>query len=241
MAKKTKTQKYVFKAIDQEKACSENFDRIETYKAIRTSIMFSAPKTDKGKVITLTSAAPGEGKTSTALNLAITFAQIGAKTLVIDADMRKSSVHRYLGLERKIGLSNILCGFASVEEATYKSIRENLDCITAGEIPPNPAELLGSDEFSALIEVLVEKYEYVIIDTPPITVVTDAMLVSRSSTGVVLVARKNMTTYKALDAAVDGINRQNVPLLGIIFIKNGTRNRKYGYNYKSYEYSYSDK
>ncbi len=239
MSRKTKSDNEVFNPIDGADSKS-NFGRIETYKAIRTNIMFSVPKNDKAKVIAVTSAAPGEGKSTTAINLAITISQMGVKTLIIDGDMRKSRVHRYLSLERKIGLSNILCGFCSIEDAVKKNIRENLDCITAGEIPPNPAELLGSKVFEELIEKLSEYYDYIIIDTPPMNVVTDALLVAKVITGVVVVARKKMTTFKMLDKALLAVSQAGVTLLGVILLGGEGTKKRYGYTYHSYKYTYMD-
>ena len=119
-----------------------DFTTVETYKSIRTSVLFSVPKSDTGKVIVVTSSAPNEGKTTTVINLAITFAQMGAKVVLLDCDLRKARVHKYLGLERMDGISNVLCGFVDLEKAIKRSVRENLDCITAGAIPPNPAGII---------------------------------------------------------------------------------------------------
>lgn len=155
-----------------------DFNTVETYKAIRTNIMFSLPKKEYGKVICVTSSAPGEGKTTTCTNLAITFAQTGAKVALVDCDLRKARIHRYLEIKRDEGVSNILCGFSEIENTLIKNVRENLDVLTAGEIPLNPAELLQTQEFDNLIDKLRKEYDYVFIDTPPITVVTDAVIVS---------------------------------------------------------------
>ena len=131
-----------------------DFVKIETFKSVRTNILFSMPKSDKGRIVTITSSAPGEGKTTTSINLAITFAQMGAKVLLIDCDMRKARIHRYLQIERLEGITNVLCGFTDFESAVKKNVRENLDVLTCGEIPPNPAELLEAEEFEKLLEKL---------------------------------------------------------------------------------------
>ncbi len=231
------------------------FDTIETYKSMRTNIMFSMPKTDRGKVIVITSASPGEGKTTTSINLAITFAQTGAKVLLIDCDLRKARVHRYLNLKRKSGVSNVLCGFTDFDRAVKKNIRQNLDCLTSGEIPPNPAELLETGEFSNLLERVKDEYDYIFIDTPPLTVVTDAVIVMRYCTGAVVVARQNVTTYDLLDTAMTNIRKTGVKILGFAVLDSNEkakryryyRSRKYGYRYGGkygykykYDYKYGD-
>lgn len=218
-----------------------SFNIVETYKTIRTNIMFSVPKTDNGKVIVITSAAPGEGKTTTTINLAISFAQMGAKVMVMDCDLRKSRIHRYLGVERKDGVSNVLCGFTDLDKAIKKNVRDNLDCLTAGEIPPNPAELLGSEAFEELISTLCQRYDYVFIDTPPVTVVTDALLAMENCTGVVVVVRKDVTTYDELDITMDSIKKGEVKIFGVVMVGSEAKVKKYGHyrKYGSYGYKYS--
>ena len=212
-----------------------DFDTVETYKSIRTNIMFSAPKQETGKVIVITSALPGEGKTTTAINLAITFAQTGAKILIIDCDLRRSRVHRYLGIERKEGVSNVVCGYAKLEQAIQKNVKENLDCLTAGEIPPNPAELLQSQEFQNMISELQRQYDYIFLDTPPVTVVTDAAVLTKQCEGVIIVARSEMTTYDLLDLALDELKNTGAKIIGAIIHESNDKQKKYGY-YKNKKY-----
>lgn len=217
-----------------------DFNTVETYKTIRTNIMFSLPKKNHGKVIAMTSAAPGEGKTTTCINMAITFAQTGAKVIVVDCDLRKPRVHRYLEEERSEGVSNILCGFAEPENCIKKNVRENLDVLTSGEIPLNPAELLETQEFSKLIEELQQKYEYVFIDTPPVTIVTDALIVAKLCMGIVVVVKENSTTFDMLDKAMDYLKKTKTQILGVIMLGREGRRGKYGY-YKSGKYGYRHK
>lgn len=237
----------------QSRILDENtgFSTIETYKSIRTNIMFSMPKSDKGKVIVVTSSSPGEGKTTTSVNLAITFAQTGAKVLLMDCDLRKARVHRYLKIDKQDGVTNVLCGFSEFDAAVKKNVRENLDCLTSGVIPPNPSELLETGEFSKLLEELKERYDYIIVDTPPVTVVTDAAIAIRQCTGVIVVIRQNVTTYDLLDLTMADIEKAGVKVLGFIVL--GTENKakrysyynarkyryRYGYRYK-YDYRYDD-
>lgn len=219
-----------------------DFETVETYKAIRTNVMFSMPKTDKGKVIVVTSSAPGEGKTTTSINLAITFAQMGAKVMLVDCDLRKSRVHRYLGLDRKNGITNVLCGFSNLDKAIKRSERANLDVLTAGEIPPNPAELMETEDFNNLISELQERYDYIFIDTPPITVVTDAAIAMKYSMGAIVVIRQDVTTFDMMDAAMERIKTTGVKILGAIMLGVERKNKKYGYyNEAKYRYKYGYK
>ena len=221
-----------------------DFDTVETYKSIRTNIMFSIPQTGEGKVIVVTSASPSEGKTTTTINLAITFAQTGAKVIVVDCDLRKSRVHRYLGQHRDDGVSNVVCGYIPVEKAIKRNVREGLDVLTAGEIPPNPAELLESTAFGELIAELKENYDYIFIDSPPVTVVTDAAILMKLATGVVVVVRQEATTYDLLDEAVEELHRTDAKVLGVIVHDSNEKFRKYGYYRKGkygYKYGYKYK
>lgn len=258
--KRKKDSHSSFIAESKERILNENssFATVETFKAIRTNVMFSMPKTQGGKVIVITSSAPGEGKTTTSINLAITFAEMGAKVCLVDSDLRKSRVHRYLELDRKIGLSNVLCGFCSLEEAIKPNVRKNLDVIPAGEIPPNPAELMETEEFANVVARLREKYDYIFIDTPPITVVTDAAVAMKYCMGVVVVVRQDVTTFDLMDSAVDLIKTTGARILGSIvlgadeqskkygYYRSGKYGYKYGYSYKygkdyAYDYRYEDK
>ena len=226
-----------------------DFDTVETYKSIRTNIMFSMPKTERGKVIVITSSMPNEGKTTASINLAITFSQMGAKVLLMDCDLRKARVHRYLGIERDKGVTNVLCGFTEIDKAVHKNVRENMDVLTAGDIPPNPAELLETDEFVKMINELQEKYDYVFIDTPPTTVVTDAAIAMRHSSGVVVVVRQNVTGFELLDITMNNIAKAGAKVLGLIVLGVEEKTKRYyginryGYKYKykyKYDYAYKD-
>lgn len=217
-----------------------DFTTIETYKSIRTSIMFSVPKSETGKVIVVTSSAPNEGKTTTAINLAITFAQMGAKVILLDCDLRKARAHKYLGLERMDGVSNVLCGFIELDKAIKRSVRENLDCLTAGAIPPNPAELLETEEFRMLLATLRERYDYIFIDTPPVTVVTDAVIAMKHSTGTVLIVRENYTTFDMLDDTMENLQKASAKILGVIMVDCDERSKRYGY-YRRGKYGYKYK
>lgn len=213
----------------------------ESYKAARTNIIFSLAACDH-KIISFTSANPGEGKSTTCDNMSLSFADMGKKVLLIDCDMRKPTVHTAFGLNTLKGLSSILGGFASIEEALWQGVRPSLDVITSGPIPPNPTELLSSPKMKELLEYAEEHYDLVMLDTPPVNVVTDSQLMNSLIGGHVLVVRENTTTYPAVTEAFSKIDLATGKKLGIMKVcctgeeKSGKRYGKYGhYNY-SYEY-----
>lgn len=215
-----------------------DFTVVETYKSMRTNIMFSMTKKDHGRAIVVTSSTPGEGKTTTAINMAITFAQTGARVMLVDCDLRKSRVHRYLELEKKDGVSNVLCGFTTLDKAIKKNVRDNLDVLTAGEIPPNPAELLESEEFGKLIDELKQRYDYIFVDTPPVTVVTDAAVAMKVCSGAIVVVRKDVTTFELLDQTMETLQNTGKKIIGAVMIGGEGNTKKYGYYKKGYKYGY---
>lgn len=220
---------------------STDFDTVETLKSICTNIMFSIPKSDEGKVIVITSSSSGEGKTTTCTNLSITFAQTGAKVLLIDCDLRKARVHRYLQLDRADGVTNVLCGFSNLDKAIKKNVRPNLDVLTGGDVPPNPAELFESEAFREMIMELKKRYDYIIVDTPPLAVVTDAAIVMKYSTGVVVVVHRDVTTYDMLDITIGTIRKAEAKLLGAIMLGVEGKGKRYGYKRgNKYGYGYGD-
>jgi len=229
----------------------------ETYKTLRTNIMFALPNLDEepdGKIIVFTSAVPGEGKTTVCLNTAITFAQTGAKVLLIDSDLRIPKLHKYFGIDGKSGFSDVLGGFANVQSVITPIKDYNLDCIPGGQIPPNPAELLGSKTTENLLDELKKIYDYIIIDTPPITLVADALSLSPLASGTVLIVREKYTPATAVREALQSLKFANAKILGIVnncadvaqmgYSKPGFGSRYlYGYkqNYRYRYYGYENK
>ncbi len=212
----------------------------EAYKTARTNIIFSLSGKAKSncKTIAITSANPGEGKTTSSLNLALTFAQTGAKVLAIDSDLRKPRLHRYLGLKKDVGLSTVLSKQIDVGQAIIKDVRMGLDVLTSGEIPPNPAELLSSESMHELLETLSAQYDYIFFDTPPVTVVTDAAALSPLLDGVVIVVRQNYTDHEGLSTAINLLNIAKAKMLGFFVNDAVTVRAGYGYNRYRYKYSY---
>lgn len=188
----------------------------EAYRTLRTNIRF-ALRGEGCKKFCITSSSQGEGKSITVLNLAITFAETGHKVLLIDADMRRPALNRLLVEKVSPGLSNLLAGLTDENEIMRKEIRPNLDMIFAGDIPPNPAELLDSDRMKELLDKLSKRYDFILVDTPPVNVVSDACVVAPYLDGVLLLARQGRSRKESLKRAVNNLNLAGVKLLGGIF------------------------
>lgn len=205
----------------------------EAYRTARTNIMFSvADGEEECKAICITSANAGEGKTTTALNLAITFAQTGSKVLLIDCDLRKPRIHQYLGVVKTDGLTTILSKQKDFEDVVYHNLRPNLDCLTSGSIPPNPAELLASESMQNLMDKLSKMYDYILIDTPPVTVVTDAVALSRLVYGIMIVVREGYTNHESIEQALKLLDIADAKILGFFVNDIDTINMNYG-SYRS--------
>ena len=216
-----------------------NFSVIEAYKAIRTNLIFSLPKDIKCPTVLFTSAVPGEGKTTTSVNTAITVAQASTKTIILDCDIRKPRIHTKFGLTNEIGMSNVLSGLASLEEAVRPTGKENLWTITSGVLPPNPAELLASEAMAELIKRLKESFEYIVIDSTPVNIVADALSLTKIADGVVVVAKQNSTTHPYLKEALSKLEFVDAAVLGIVL--NGamsTGGKYYNKRYSRYGYKY---
>lgn len=212
----------------------------EAYKKARTNLIFSL-STSPNKVITFTSSSPAECKSTTCINMAITLATTGSKVLLIDADMRKPTMHSLLRLDKSRGLSSVLSGMCTVAEAINSNVRENLDAIVAGPLPPNPAELIGSSNMKELINVLREHYDYILIDTPPVNVVSDSQLFNDLIAGIVFVIRDDVTTHTDVERAMKNIKLANGKVLGFIkaACKTSGGNSSYRKSYYNYDYNYT--
>ena len=188
----------------------------ESYRALRTSLLLTSlgapPKT-----ILITSALPQEGKTTTSINTATVLAQKGTRVLLIDADLRRPSIHKTLGMGPRIGLSNVLTGGTTVQQATVRSsVLPNLFILPAGTPPPNPAELLASSQMMDMLAELRDQYDHIIVDTPPTLSVTDAVVLSTRADAVVLVIRSGQTTKPALRRSRDILAQVNARVAGVL-------------------------
>lgn len=187
----------------------------EHYKSLRTNIQFSMID-KKSCIISVTSCAPSEGKSTVISNTAVTVAQSGKKVLLIDCDLRKPVIHKKFGLPNKRGLTNYLLGEFSIDEVIQTTDVEKLSIITCGEIPPNPSEILTSQKYYDLIDSLKAKYDYIFIDAPPILVVTDAQIIASKVDGMLLVAEYGSTEKKVLEKAKECLDRVEGKCIGVI-------------------------
>ena len=215
------------------------FEVKEAYRTIRTNLMFSVAKAGC-KVVVFSSAIQGEGKTTTAANVAFSIARNNNRVLLIDMDLRRPRVHRLLKLSSVPGLTNFLGGFNSIEEVLHRGVYPNLDVICAGTIPPNPSELVASAHMATFLAELQKGYDFIIIDSPPVGVVSDALPLLSLVDGMVLVVRSRFTNHKDLKKVVDQVNFIHGKILGVVM--NGVQDEKrgsgYHRNYKRYGYGY---
>ena len=198
-----------------------SFATKEAYRTLRTNVRFALR--GKGcKTFGITSSSQGEGKSITMLNLAITFAEVGQKVVLIDADMRRPAMARLLSEKATPGLSNYLAGLVNEEDVLRKDVYPDLDIIYSGDIPPNPAELLDSDRMKELLKNLAKQYDYILVDTPPVNIVSDACVVGNLLDGVLLLARQGRSRKESLKRAVNHLKLAGVKVLGCVF--NGVPN-----------------
>lgn len=188
----------------------------EQYRTIRTTIEFKM--IDQGiKSFLVTSSEASAGKSTTIANLAITFAQQGKKVLLIDADLRKPTVNLTFKVQNRVGLTNVLMNQSSITDAQQRTrVSENLTIISSGPIPPNPSELLGSIAMKRLIESVTEFFDVILIDTPPLSLVTDAQVLSNYVGGVVIVAQANQTKKDGLLKTKKLLNQVQANILGVV-------------------------
>ncbi len=208
----------------------------ETYRAIRTNLQFASAGKQM-KYIAFTSSVPGEGKSTTISNIALTMAQDGKKVLLIDNDLRKPRQHKIFGLLNK-GLTNIIAMGTSFDEVVQKEVFPNLDVLTSGPIPPNPSEMLGSDRMTEVLKEVKDKYDYILLDLPPVLAVTDAAIVGHMADGVVLVVRSGLTGPDEAKEAKKRLLAGHANILGVVL--NGVPTEKKGYGYGYYYYDYYD-
>jgi len=211
----------------------------ESYRALRTSLLLSNLGTPP-KIVMVTSARPQEGKTTTSINTAIVLAQKGVRVLLIDADLRRPSVHKTLGMGPRSGLSNVLTGSVTLDHAITRSpILSNLFILPAGTPPPNPAELLASANMRDFLNDLRDKYDHIIIDTPPTLSVTDAVVLSQRVDAIILVIRSSKTTKQALRRARDILMQVNAKITGVLLNAVDLSSPDYYYYYE-YQGKYHD-
>lgn len=204
----------------------------ECYRTLRTNLQFSFFDKDLKSII-VTSAGPGEGKSTVISNLALTIAQSGKRVLLIDCDLRKPSIHKKFNISNLNGLTNLLAQDKKAEDVVIR-YKQNVDILTSGTIPPNPSEILSSNKMKLFISTCIKEYDFVLMDTPPVTLVTDAQILSSMADGVLYVVCLGKT---GIEDAVKGkklLNNVNAKILGIVMNKcKNERSRKYGYYCKT--------
>ena len=217
------------------------FAIVEGYKIARTNLVFSLTA-QKSNCVAITSWSKGEGKSTATVNLAISFAKMGKKVLLIDTDLRRPNLHNLLKISNESGASDVIGGFNDFSSAVHRDVIPNLDVLTSGAIPPNPSELLGSAPFTELIEQCKQDYEYVIMDTPPLGVVADTLLLKDHVAGYVLVVREKVTTHGDIERALQNVKLADSKVLGFLKVGCTLRSKGYGYNkYRNrnnYNYNY---
>ena len=212
------------------------------YKAIRQNLMFRISTMDDKGVFVITSPTANDLKTTTTINIAISMAQMGAKVLLVDADMRNPSIFRYFKVSNKRGLSRILMGFETFDESVFRDVRPGVDFISAGPSTPSPAELLGSNYMIDFVNTQSEDYDFVFIDTSPINLVSDSLTLASMSSGIIITARENKTRYPELDRAINSMRMAKANIMGFILTdanSGDTGYGHYGYGY-GYGYGYSE-
>ncbi len=226
---------------DQPPICDElPYAGAEAYKLLRTNLLFALPE-KSCCILGITSSVRGEGKSTTAVNLSYSFAQAGKRVLLIDADMRLPSVNTKMKIKKTPGLSNLIVGMNSMKECLHQSeYYENWFILPAGDNPPNPLELLGSEKMHSLLDSFAEVFDYILLDLPPVNLVADALIASKWTDGIVTVVRQNYTERKALRANINQAERLGVKELGFVltfaaagvgYYKRYGKYGKYGYGY----------
>lgn len=234
---KREQKKELARAFDEKATFGDKLDfaSAEAYKLLRTNILFALPDEQKCRVVGVTSSCSGEGKSTTALNLAYMLAEANEQVLLIEADMRLPTIAKRLDLNVAPGLSNVLAGLQDLFGALQKSgIQENLYFISAGDIPPNPSELLGSKSMAALMEALSGSFDFVILDLPPVTEVSDALVASKVADGMVVVVRQNYANRRALADTMQQLNYAEAKVLGFVMTRSDAQKKGKKYYKKTY-------
>ena len=217
------------------------FEGREAYNLLRTNLMFVTKRNDRNaRVIGVTSSVHGEGKSLTTINLAYSLAESGRKVILVECDLRLPTLRKKIGLPKTTGLSNLLAGINSENATLHKDVLiKNLDVVQAGDIPPNPSELLGSKQFSMLIDNLAETYDVILLDLPPVGEVSDAIVASKVTDGVVVVVRQDYTISSDLDYAIRQIGLVGAKIIGFVYNGSMPKSKRYKYGYgKKYKYGY---
>ncbi len=243
-----RNRKPVFSTEETRKTLHKNleFTATEQYKLLRTNLSFTLPEDVKCPIIGVTSSMRGEGKSTTAVNLSYVLAENGKKVLLIDGDLRIPSIAKKMEIQSSPGLTNLLMDFDSQKMSVLRSnFLDNWYILPAGDLPPNPSELLSSKRMESVLGVLSEKFDYIIVDLPPVNIVSDALAVSKFITGMIVVIREEYTEKRELERCFRQLKLSNINVLGCVMNEAKSGGGSYGkyrkyYRYYRY-YSSSDK
>ncbi len=212
------------------------FAVVESYKNLRTNLISVLSKTD-GKTLAISSPNAAEGKSTTSLNIAITLSQLNKKVVILDTDSRKPSIHKKIKINNEKGCMDYLLGTHTLNDITVK-YNSYLDIITSGAKVKNPTELFSDVKFSELLSELESVYDFVIVDTPPINLVSDTLIIAQKCDAIIMVVRANTTKYEAFEAAYDSLKVLDIELDGVVINGSGGKgsyyNKGYYKSYKSY-------
>lgn len=201
----------------------------EAYRSLKTNIQYSSFDKEY-KTIVITSSNPGEGKSTTSGNLALTLAEGESRVLLVDCDMRKPSMHKNFRVTNTYGIADILLQRKKVMDVAHM-YNKNLSIITAGKVPPNPAEMLGSKAMSAFLEEMKDHFDYIILDTPPVQVVADAQILSTKVDGTIIVVRAGVTKKEDVNDTVNTLKKVNANIIGTVLHAVDSSKNKYYYYY----------
>ena len=225
---------------DDKNVISEKskFAIVEAYKTARTNIMFSLSASEN-KAFAVTSFSKGDGKSTVAANLAISFSKMGKKVILIDCDLRRPNIHNILKLDNRAGFSDMVGRMVVFDDVVHRDVLPCLDVLTSGTIPPNPSELICSPEVNRFVERLNREYDYIIFDTPPVGVVADSLLLRDFIAGYLLVIREKKTTHGDIEHLLENIRMTEAKPLGFIRvgITHDSKSGRRGY-YNHYYYQY---
>ena len=212
------------------------FQITEAYKVVRTNLMFSLLKEGCRRVV-VSSPVSGEGKTTTAVHTAISLAQTDCRVLLIDGDLRKPKIHTFFNFKNTPGLTNYFGRMTGLQDIIHKTDYPNLSAVCSGVTVPNPSELLASEKMASFLSGLESQYDYIVIDTPPLNVVVDALPLIKLCDGVILVVREGVSTYPELNRTVQSLEMVDAKILGIILNAVAPKS-KGGYRYEPGKYGY---
>ena len=242
MAKNKKTAPRSFENSTDLIGDKLNFEGREAYNLLRTNLMFATKRNDRNaRVIGITSSVHGEGKSLTIINLAYAIAESGRRVVLVECDLRLPTLRKKLGLPKTTGLSNLLAGNTGEKATLHKDVLiKNFDVVLAGDIPPNPSELLGSKAFANLVDNVAESYDVVLLDLPPVGEVSDALVVSKVADGLIVVVRNDYTIQSDLDYTLRQCEMVGAKVIGFVYNGSATKSKKYKYGYgKKYKYGYA--